>query len=69
MVGEVWFTGKMVFVVVLTLFHGFLGWHVRQFAGDLNGKTSRFFKVLNEVPTVLMIVIVIAVIVRPFGSG
>ena len=69
MVGEVWFTGKMVFVVVLSLFHVFLGWHVRQFAGDLNGKAAWVFRVLNEVPTVLMILIVIAVIVRPFSSG
>ncbi len=69
MVGEVWFTGKMMFVGALSVFHVFLGWHVRQFASDLNIKTAGVFRMLNEVPTVLMVVIVIAVIVRPFGSG
>ncbi len=66
---ETWFAGKLVFVVLLSGVHLMLGKQVRRFAADSNRKSGRYFRILNEVPTVLMIVIVVAVIVRPFSSG
>ena len=57
---------KAVAVLVLSGCHGMLAKYVRLFAADQNTKPQKFFRILNEVPTLLMIVIVIAVIVQPF---
>lgn len=61
-----WVWAKAVLVLLLTGFHGFLGRYRRHFANDTNVKSSRYFRYINEVPTLLMIFIVILVIVRPF---
>jgi putative membrane protein len=53
-------------VLLLTACHGVLAKYTRLFAQDKNTKPQKFFRILNEVPTVLMIIIVIAVIVKPF---
>lgn len=57
---------KAAAVLALSAFHGLLGRYRRAFAADRNDKSSRFFRSINEIPTVLMIVIVIMVIVKPF---
>lgn len=57
---------KAVAVFAMSGLHGVLARHQKQFARDENAKSARYFRILNEVPTVLMIVIVVAVIVRPF---
>lgn len=57
---------KAALVIGLSGIHGLLARQVRIFARDANDRPQRFFRVLNEVPTVLMIGIVIMVIVRPF---
>ncbi len=57
---------KAAFVIGLTACHGILVRHTKNFAADANTKPQRYFRIINEVPTVLMIGIVIAVIVRPF---
>jgi protoporphyrinogen IX oxidase len=57
---------KAVFVLGLSGFHGFLGRNLRNFANDSNTKSGKFFRAINEIPTLLMIVIVVAVIVKPF---
>lgn len=57
---------KAAFVLGLSGFHGFLGRNLRNFASDANTKSSKFFRAINELPTLAMIVIVIAVIVKPF---
>lgn len=57
---------KAVGVISLSGLHGLMSRHVREFANDTNTHPARYFRVLNEVPTVLMIVIVIMVIVKPF---
>jgi putative membrane protein len=57
---------KAVMVLLLSGFHGVLGRWRREFAEDRNTRPSRFYRAVNEIPTVLMIVIVIAVIVKPF---
>ena len=61
-----WFHLKLVMVLAMSASHGVLARHVRLFAGDMNDKSQKYFRVFNEIPTILMIVIVIAVIVRPF---
>ena len=53
-------------VFVLSGIHGYLSGAVRKFAEDRNTKPSRHWRIVNEIPTVLMIVIVILVVVKPF---
>lgn len=64
--GEVWLWVKLLCVLGLTGFQGLLGGHVRRFAEDRNTKSGRYFRIINEVPTLAMIVIVVMVIVKPF---
>ena len=59
-------TPSSLLVVILSGVHGFLSKAVKDFAADRNTRPARFYRILNEVPTVLMIVIVILVIVKPF---
>jgi len=46
--------------------HGILSKYVREFAADKRRKSEKFFRILNEVPTILMILIVILAVVKPF---
>jgi putative membrane protein len=63
---EGWMHGKFVLLLGMQLIHaGFARWR-RQFAADDNRHEARFYRIVNEVPTVLMIGIVILVVVRPF---
>lgn len=64
--GQGWLHAKLALVLVLSGVHGVLSKYVRLFAQDANTKPQKFFRILNEVPTLLMIGIVILVIVRPF---
>lgn len=57
---------KAAFVLGLSGLHGYLGRALRAFANDANTRSSKFYRAINEIPTVAMIVIVIAVIVKPF---
>lgn len=61
-----WLHAKLTLVVVLSGVHGYLAKTVSVFADDRNEKSAVFFRVLNEVPTVLLIAIVILAVVRPF---
>lgn len=61
-----WFWAKLCCVAALTVFHAFLGEWVRGFAEDRNARPARFYRAVNEIPTVLMIAIVLLVIVKPF---
>ena len=63
---DLWFQVKFVALIALTGFHGLLARWRKEFAADKNKRSARFYRVANEVPTVLMIIIVIMVIVRPF---
>lgn len=63
---QIWVLGKLIAVFLLLLFHGFLEIYLRQFALDQRTRSSRFFRVINEIPTVLLIIIVIFVVVKPF---
>jgi len=61
-----WFHAKLLLVVVLSGFNGLLAKWTKDFAADRNTRSPRFYRIVNEVPTVLMILIVILVVVRPF---
>lgn len=61
-----WLHGKILLVVLLSGVHGYLVGRVRDFANDRNTKSGRFYRIINEVPAVLMVGIVILVIVKPF---
>lgn len=61
-----WFHVKFLAVLILSGIHGYFSKAVRMFAEDRNAKPARFWRMMNEVPTVLMIIIVIMVIIKPF---
>lgn len=61
-----WLQAKLVFVLLLSGFHGMLAACVRDFAADRNRHSEGYYRVINEVPTVLMIAIVVLAIVKPF---
>lgn len=61
-----WTWLKAVLVIALSGYNGLLGSHLRAFAADRNVRASRYFRFINEVPTLMMIGIVVAVVVKPF---
>ncbi len=61
-----WFIAKFVLVIAMSAAHGHFSAAVRHFASDSNQKSARYWRMMNEVPTVLMIAIVILVVVKPF---
>jgi putative membrane protein len=63
---QIWVLGKLAAVFLLLLYHGALEIYLRQFAQDMRIKGARFFRVINEVPTLLLIIIVVFVVVKPF---
>jgi putative membrane protein len=63
---EIWFDLKLTMVILMSACHGVMSKHVRMFAADANKKDGKYFRIFNELPTILMIVIIIAVIVKPF---
>ena len=63
---EGWFVCKSFLVILLSAQHGFCVVWVRELARDLRKRDGRFYRIVNEIPTVLMILIVILVVIRPF---
>ncbi|MBN9251768.1 MAG: protoporphyrinogen oxidase HemJ [Mesorhizobium sp.] len=61
-----WLHAKLAAVLVMSGVHGYLSAAVRKFAEDRNEKTARHWRIVNEIPTLLMIAIVVLVIVKPF---
>ena len=61
-----WLQVKFVLVLVLSGLHGFLATCLKSFARDQNRRSQRFYRILNEVPALLMAAIVILAIVKPF---
>ena len=61
-----WLHTKIALVVLMSAVHGYLAGAVRKFAEDRNEKPARHWRIVNEIPTLLMIAIVILVIVKPF---
>ena len=66
LLGTGWFPAKLALVLALTALHGAMGRWRRDFAEDRNRRSARFYRIANEVPTALMIVIVALAIIEPF---
>ncbi len=62
---QLWMQIKIVAVLLLTHYHFYLGKHLRLFASDNNTKKSKFFRIINEIPTILLIAIVFLVVFKP----
>ena len=62
---EGWFHGKLLAIVIMTVAHFVLAHHVTSFARDENDRSHRYFRVINEIPTILMIIAVALVIFKP----
>ena len=60
-----WIQLKLIFVVLLTFYHFYLGQCLKNLAFEQNNKTSKFFRIINEIPTVLLILIVFIVVFKP----
>ena len=63
--GSFWFQLKLVFVIILTIYHFFLFQCLRKFAENRNTYSSKFYRIINEIPTVLLIGIVLVVVFKP----
>lgn len=61
-----WMHAKLTCVILMSGFHGVLSAHRKKFSRDERPKPAKFYRILNEVPTVLMIIIVIMAVVQPF---
>lgn len=61
-----WLHVKLLLVVLLTGVHHILGRHVKTFAADKNEKSTKYFRILNEVPTIIMIAVVLLAVMKPF---
>jgi putative membrane protein len=64
--GMKWIHAKLVLVLGLAAVHGLLARHRKAFARDQNTKSERYFRILNEIPAVLMVLIVLLAVLKPF---
>ena len=62
---ELWMQIKIVLVSVLTIYHFMLGKYLNDFAIDKNNKSSRFYRIINEIPTIILIVVIFVVVFKP----
>jgi putative membrane protein len=60
-----WIQVKLVLVVILSVYHEYLGKCLKSLKDGTNKKTSKFFRIINEVPTILLIIIVFIVVFKP----
>ena len=63
--GSLWLQLKLLFVIILTIYHFFLFQCLRKFAENRNTYTSKFYRIINEIPTVLLIGIILIVVFKP----
>ena len=63
--GSIWLQLKFVFVIILTIYHFFLFQCLRKFTENNNTHSSKFYRIINEIPTVLLIGIVLVVVFKP----
>jgi putative membrane protein len=63
--GQKWMILKLIFVVILTLYHSYLGRILGQFKLDQNKHSHKYYRFINEIPTLLLILIIFVVIFKP----
>jgi len=63
--GQTWMILKLLFVVILTLYHFYLGRILNEFKTDLNKHSHKFYRFINEIPTILLILIIFVVVFKP----
>ena len=61
-----WLHAKLILVLVMSGLHGYFARLVKQFAADRNRHSPKFYRIVNEIPTVLLILIVVLAVVKPF---
>ena len=64
-IGQTWMILKLLFVFILTIYHFYLGRILGQFSNDLNKHSHKFYRYINEIPTILLILIVFVVVLKP----
>ena len=62
---ELWIQLKLIFVILLTIYHFYLGKCVSNFTINENNNSSKFYRIINEIPTILLIIIVFIVVFKP----
>ena len=62
---ELWMQIKTLSVIILTYYHFTLGKYLNDFAIDKNQKTSKFFRIYNEIPTIILIIVIFVVVFKP----
>ncbi len=62
---ELWIQLKLIFVILLTIYHFYLGKCVSDFGINQNNNSSKFYRIINEIPTILLIIIVFIVVFKP----
>ncbi len=62
---ELWIQIKAILIIILTYYHFTLGKYLNDFSADNNQKTSKFFRIYNEIPTLILIVVVFVVVFKP----
>ena len=60
-----WVKLKLIFIVLLTIYHFYLGNCLEKLKNDQNSKSSNFFRIINEIPTILLIIIIFIVVFKP----
>ena len=64
-IGQTWMILKIIFVIILTLYHFYLGKILAQFKIDQNVHSHKFYRFINEIPTLLLILIVFVIVFKP----
>ena len=63
--GSLWLQLKLLFVIILTIYHFFLFQCLRKFAENNNAYSSKFYRIINEIPTILLIGVILVVVFKP----
>ena len=63
--GSLWLQLKLVFVIILTIYHFYLFQCLRKFVENNNSHSPKFYRIINEIPTVLLIVVILVVVFKP----
>jgi protoporphyrinogen IX oxidase len=62
---SLWLQLKLILVVIITIYHFYLGLLLKKFESDQNKKSSKFYRYINEIPTLLLVLVVFIVIFKP----